>query len=245
MRKGILILPALLLMVAAPSLAGELWKKKPVGAWSRQGTVEFFRNSPWVRRVSVAGRDPSGFSRSAFGGPGLSANMCPSCTGLQPPREKPTAAGSGTQSASGTDGAGVYFIQWTSAKIVRQAISHMRALDGLTGVEDVSVLPTYLLTVVGTDLSVFDGVSEADLKAATYLLAKRADNEVKPLRVTTHRQPDGRIASILFEFPREIKGEPAVGDQEKSVEFCCKLKNFMLRTTFNPSKMTTGDGRDL
>jgi hypothetical protein len=122
----------------------------------------------------------------------------------------------------------------------------MRALDGLAGaVEDVSALPTYFLMVGGADLSAFDGIAEADLKAATYLRAKRADTEVNPLRVTTHKQPDGRITSLLFEFPREIKGEPAIADREKSVEFCCKLKDFKLRTTFNPSKMSAGDGRDL
>jgi hypothetical protein len=252
MRKRILILPALLLMFAAPNLAGEPWKKKPVSAWSREETLELFRNSPWVRRVSVepglARPDSSTFSGSVFEGPTSSGNVCPSCTGLEPPRERPSAAGSRIESGSGTGGraGGVYFIQWTSAKIVRQAISHLRALDGPKEEGgDLSALPTYLLTVGGADLSAFDGIAETELKAATYLRAKRAETQVEPLRVTTQKRPDGRVTSLHFEFPRQIEGQPAIADREKSVEFCCKLKDFTLRTTFDVSKMTAGHGRDL
>ena len=252
MRKRILILSALLLMFAAPSLAGEPWKKKPVGAWSREETLELFRNSPWVRRVSVesglARPDSSAFSGSVFGAPTLSGNMCSSCTGLEPARERPGAAGVWIESSSGTGGraGGVYFILWTSAKIVRQAISHLPALDGLKEeVGDLSALPTYLLTVGGVDLSAFDGITETELKAATYLRAKRAETQVEPLRVTTQKRPDGRVTSVHFEFPRQSGGQPAIADREKSVEFCCKLKAFTLRTTFDLSKMTAGHERDL
>ena len=252
MRKRILILPALLLMFAAPSLAGELWKKKPVSAWSREETLEFFRNSPWVRRVSVEPQLPrpgsSAISGSVFEGPTSSGNLCPSCTGLEPPRERPGGAGSRIESSSGAGGraGGVYFIQWTSAKIVRQSISHLRALDGLTEeVGDLSALPTYLLTVGGVDLSAFDGIAETELKAATYLRAKRAETQVEPLRVTTQKRPDGRITSVHFEFPRHVGGEPAIADREKSVEFRCKLKDFTLRTTFDLSEMTAENGWDL
>jgi hypothetical protein len=252
MRERILILPALLLMIAVPTAAGELWKKKPVNAWSREEAQEFFRNSPWVRRVSVqpglSRPDSSAFSGSVFDAPGLSGNLCPSCTGLEPPRERPSAAGSGVESGSGTRGraGGVYFIQWTSAEIVRRVISHLRALDGLgKELEDFSILPTYLLTVGGADLSPFDGTTEAELKAATYLRAKRAATQIEPLRVTTQKRSDGHVTSVHFEFPRQIAGQPAIADREGSVEFCCKLKDFTLRTSFNLSKMNAEHGRDL
>jgi hypothetical protein len=252
MRKRTLILPALLLMFAAPSLAGELWKKKPVSAWSREETQEFFRNSPWVRRVSVEPGlprpDSSASSGSVFDAPTLSGNVCPSCTRLEPPKERPSAGGSRIESSSGTDGrtGGVYFIQWTSARIVRQAISHLRALDGLEKeVGEFSILPAYLLTVGGVDLSAFDGIAETELKAAVYLRAKRAGTQVEPLRVTTQKRPDGRVTSVHFEFPRQIGGQPAIADREKSVEFRCKLKDFALQTTFDLSKMSAEHGRDL
>jgi hypothetical protein len=252
MRKRTLILPALLLMFAAPSAAGEHWKKKPVNAWSREETLEFFRNSPWVRRVSVEPGlprpDSSAFSGSVFDAPTLSGNVCSSCTGREPPSERPSAAGSPIESSSGTGGraGGVYFIQWTSAKIVRQAISHLRALDGLEKeVGDFSILPAYLLTVGGADLSPFEGITETELKAATYLRARRAATQVEPVQVTTQKRPDGRVTSVHFGFPRQIGGQPAIADREKSVEFRCKLKDFALRTTFDLSKMTAEDGWDL
>lgn len=252
MRKLTLILPALLLMFAAPGAAGDPWKKKPVNAWSREETLEFFRNSPWVRRLSVEPglprRGSSALSGSVFDAPALSGNVCPSCTGLEPPRERPSAGGSRTESSSGTGGraGGVYFIQWTSAKIVRQAILHLRALDGLQKeVGDFRILATYLLTVGGADLSPFEGITETELKAATYLRAKRAKTQVEPLQVTTQKRPDGRVTSVHFEFPRQIGGQPSIADREKAVEFHCKLKDFTLRTTFDLSKMTAEDGWDL
>jgi hypothetical protein len=247
MRKRILILSALLLMFAAPSLAGEPWKKKPVSAWSREETLELFRNSPWVRRVLVEpGPVRSGSSASSgsvFDGPATPGDLC-SCATRQSTGDRPSAAGSRIGASSGTGG--VYFIQWTSAKIVRQAISHLRALDGLEKEGgDFNILPAYALMVGGTDLSAFDGITETELKAATYLRAKRAETQVEPLRVTTQKRPDGRVTSVHFEFPRQSGGQPAIADREKSVEFCCKLKAFTLRTTFDLSKMTAGHERDL
>jgi hypothetical protein len=252
LRERTLVLLTLLQMFAVPSAAGELWKKKPVSAWSREETLEFLRNSPWVHRVPVEPAlprpDASTFSDSVSDGPEWSGTVCPSCARLELPGERPSAAGGQIESGSGTgECAGrVNFIQWTSAKIVRQAISHLRALDGLEkDVGDFSILSAYLLTVGGADLSCFDGITETELKAATYLRAKGAATQVEPLQVTIQKRPDGRVTSVHFEFPRQLGDQPTIADGEKSVEFRCQVKGFALRTTFDLSKMTAGDGRDL
>jgi hypothetical protein len=252
LRKRTLVILAFLLMFAVPSAAAELWKKKPVSAWNREETLEFLRNSPWVHRVSVAPAlprsDSSTFSDSVSDGPGMSGTVCPSCTGAELPGKRPSTAGGQIESSAGTGGCvgRVNFIQWTSAKIVRQAISHLRALDGLEKeVGDFSILPGYLVTVGGADLSSFDGITETELKAATYLRAKRAATQVEPLQVTIQKRPDGHVTSVHFEFPRQVGDQPTIADGEKSVEFRCKVKDFALRATFDLSKMTAGDGRDL
>lgn len=105
--------------------------------------------------------------------------------------------------------------------------------------------PSFLLTVGGADLSAFDGITEAELKATTYLRANGNETQIYPSRAITQKQLDGRITSVHFEFPTEIEGRPTIAAREKSVEFSCKLKYFKVRTTFNLSKMSTEAGRDL
>ncbi len=251
MKKTLFVAFAALALSVALQGA-DVWKSKSVAEWTREETLQFFRNSPWVRSVSVgagvARSDPSALSRSPFGGPGLSGNVCPSCTGVELPRESPTAAGSGIESSSGTGGrgGGVYLIQWTSARIVRQAFAHLLALQGQGSPNpETAPLDVYVVTVGGPDLQAFEGIEEPELRNEAWLRPKKSKVKVSASRINVLRADDGRISVVHFGFPREQDGKAVISETEKAVEFHCRVRDKTLKAEFNLRTMVLQGNRDL
>lgn len=251
MRKCYSILLAIVGVVAALG-AAEFQKRKPAQEWTREETLEFFRSSPWVRRALVKSGMPRSdslpFSGSVFEGQTLSGGACLSCARIEPQRERPSGAGSGSESGVGIPGrvGGVYFVQWTSAKIVRQGHAHLRALERRGTEEAVPLVPdVYVLTVGGPDLQVFEGVEESQLQAGAYLRPKKSKAKVAATRVSVLRGADHRISVVHFGFPRELDGQPIIDEKERSVEFLCLARDVTLRANFDLTKMVVQQSRDL
>lgn len=220
--------------------SAELWRTKPVREWTREETQQFLRNSPWVRAIS------SGGSLLDTSAPGEAVET-------QAGRRESSAAAERTapseMSVGGAGGRGgtTYYVEWSSAKIVRQASLHSGALQGRAKEEGAEPPPVafYVLSVLGPDLRAFAGFTEVQLKSVAYLRPKRAKTKVEPAEVKVRKTQDQRIASVHFLFPRELGGQPVIAEQEKSVEFSCKVKDLTLKTSFDLGKMITEQGRDL
>jgi hypothetical protein len=234
--------PALLglMAVSAVLLASDSWKLKPVREWSREETYEFLRNSPWVRRVS-------------FGD--LPVEPGPPDVGAQTDEDRGETSQAAVRArrseldAGGVNmkGRTVYYVEWSSAKIVRQGRLHFGALQGRVkedGTEPPD-LSSYFLSVSGSDLKAFDGATESQLKTAAYLRLKRSKTKIAPAEVKIRKTLEKGISSIQCAFPREVDGQPVISAEEKSVEFSIKGKNLTLKTSFDLTKMTTEKGRDL
>jgi hypothetical protein len=256
MQKTCSVIPPLLLLLAV-GVADDPWKSKPVEDWTREEALQMFRESPWVHRVVIppAPTHSPPSSGSLFDGVSLSGDVCLSCvqSHLPPgamtvddtkrPAAKSADVGSGRGSRSGET---VYFIQWTSARTVRRALSRLRALDRLEKERsDIAVLPNHVVTVIGADLSAFEGIPEAELANTTQLRARKTKAQAGLTQVRVQRQQDGRITSVHFEFPREIDGRSLIPNEERSVEFFCKAKDLTLKVRFDLTKMVSAEGRDL
>jgi hypothetical protein len=236
MRKQALLLSVFLLVFAAPGSAAELWKTKPVKEWSQEETQHFMRNSPWVKQVSVGSlvdmEPPLGTSQTRAGrGESSGAQEAPSTETIDVER--------------GERGA-VFFIEWGSARIVRQVDLHYRVLLGQAKEEEEPPsLPVYVLTVNGANLQAFATATEAEVKAGVSLRLKQSHTQIEAVDAKIRKGKDDRVVAVQFAFPREVNGQPTIPDQEKSVEFSCKVKGLTLRTEFNLTKMSTAQGRDL
>jgi hypothetical protein len=222
-------------------VASDVWKSKPVREWSAEETRNFLRNSLWVHQVSAGGGlvepgPPAELSTQTRPGRGESSGA----SGREASPQIEAAPG-------GMPSGPTYFIEWSSAKVVRQAGLHFAVLQGRAKEEggEPPALPSYVLTVGAPDLSAFTGADEAELKTAAYLRPKRAKTKVAPAEVKILKAQNGRIAVIEFSFPREAGGQPVISEQEKSVEFYCRFKGLQLRTNFDVAKMTSERGRDL
>jgi len=249
LRAPALLVVPTLLSVCSFAEAADFWRQKPVVEWTRKETERFFRESPWVHRISVRG------------GPSLAA-LAQAAEPIPEARRQDIACDAcSRKGAEGIPGAWstspglssaswswefVFYVQWTSARVVREAIAHLRALDGV-GNEQPSPppLPNYLVVIGGPDFRAFEGLTESALAMSARLRAKQAGTEVRPSRVTIRRQQNGRIASVHLEFPRETNGRPSVLEEERQIEFTCKVGDLILKTSFEPPKMTTLSGRDV
>lgn len=219
--------------------AADLWHTKPVREWTREETQKFLRDSPWAHQVVVGGSLLDTGTPEDTAGERAGVGEASGAAG----REQRTSVDVPISGPAGT----AYFVEWTSAKIVRQAWSHVNALQSQRTAEDAEPPPSplYVLSIGGANLKAFEGLTEDQLKAGSYLHSKHSKNKVQPIEVKIRKAQDGRVVAVQFAFPHEVGGQPVVPDQEKSVEFSCKLRDFTIRTSFNLAKMTTAQGRDL
>lgn len=244
--KNILFVAFAALAAVFPLQAAEAWQSKAVAEWTREETLQFFRNSPWVRQVSVGSqspRDQSSSSRSTFDGMTLSGQGCLSCAHVEPQAQQPRAGGLGGRSAAA---ATTYLIQWTSARIVRQAFAHLFALQG-QGAEDSEPAPldVYVVTVGGVDLQAFEGIEEPELRREAWLRPKKSKAKVSASRINVLRGNDGRISVVHYGFPRQQEGIPVIDEAEKRVEFRCRVRDRTLKAEFDLRKMVLEEDRDL
>jgi len=236
MRKWFLTLLAIMALPVVAK-ASEVWEGKPVEEWTREETQEFFRDSPWVHQIIVLG-SPVRAQHAGFPDPTSEAQ-----------REPSSAEGIKIEPRFGANGRvpeTAYYVEWTSAKIVRRAGAHYRALAG-QGREETEPfsLVTYVVTVSGYDLAAFDGHSEAELKEAAYLRPEESKTKIQPSKAEVLRGENGRVIAVRYAFPRQLDGQPLISEQEKSVTFASKTGDLRLKTKFEVSEMVTQKGRDL
>ncbi len=236
MRKCLPLLLAFTILPAVTS-ASEVWEVKPVEEWTREETQEFFRNSPWVHQVIVTG--PAVVVQPASFPPPTRESQ----------REPSSAEGIKVEPRFGTNGAvaeTAYYIEWSSSKIVRRAGAHYRALQGKGKEEERQpALDTYVLTVSGYDLTPFDGIDEMELKEAAYLRPRELKEKIRPAKAEVLRGKNGRVIAVRYSFPIEQDGQPLIRDDERCVNFVCKVSDLRLKTKFKPAEMVIGKGRDL
>ncbi|MBZ5546161.1 MAG: hypothetical protein LAO07_21255 [Acidobacteriia bacterium] len=237
MMKRLLLLPALLLMFTAAGRAADLWKAKQVKEWSREETQHFLRSSPWVRQVTTGSLIDS---EAPIGSTETTEGRRESSGAEQAPSTE-------TVDVERGEGRLVYFVEWSSAQIVRQANLHYRVLLGQAKGEEKEppVVQTYVLTVHGVSLRAFATVTDAEVKGGASLRLKQSHAQIGAVDARIAKAKDGRVVAVQFAFPREVNGQPTISDQEKSVEFVCKAGDLTLKADFNLAKMTTGQGRDL
>ena len=226
-----------LILNSAAAWPSDVWKAKPVRQWTEQETRQFLVGSPWVRQVVVGsgtgGMEGSGAqTRLGRGGEssGAEGRVDSSTIDVEP---------------GGAHGP-AYYIEWTSAKIVRAANVHMGLLQGRIKQDpgDPPALDAIALTVGGPDLHVFLSATEPQLQATAYLRPRHSKARIQPTEVKILKK-ENRVLAVTFTFPRVVDGQPVIPDQEKSAEFSCKAGRDTLKVSLDVNKMTTEAGRDL
>src|SRR5260370_16170997 len=168
--------------------------------------------------------------------------------------------GAGSGNAGGTVGPQIseadFLIRWSSAKTVREAVARSYVLRGSMKEDDADKAlaeepAEYQVSVSGQDMTPFLKAEEKDLQAKTYLMLKKEKIKLAPTRVVIQRKEGAKpddpqsILGVAFLFAKkDASRQPAIGAQEKNVEFACESGPAMLRTSFDLQQMAGADGTE-
>lgn len=266
MSKRILGLLTCLLFVAL-AYAGDVWKAKPYKQWEEKDVRKILMDSPWVKTAHVDAnwRKPGGGGDVAAQPPQGGSAPAPSGGGGGgmyggPGGGGPGGYGAGSGNAGGMGGPQIseadFLIRWSSAKTMREAVARSYVLRGSMKEDDADKAlaeepAEYQVSVSGQDMTPFLKVEEKDLQAKTYLMLKKEKIKLAPVRVVIQRKQGAKpddpqsILAVVFLFAKkDASGQPAIGAQEKNLEFVCESGLATLRTSFDLQKMAGAQGPD-
>jgi hypothetical protein len=226
------------------------WKGKPYDQWTDKDLEKIFTDSPWSRMGMVTRTWAPLISKGAPTGPSSPAG------GAQPNSPMPGGRPGGAGGARGpSEGGGVptgdelsFNVYWASSRIMRAASARKSVLHG--GKQDVDVAKyandpqeEYQIVVQSEDMSPFIRHDEQFFQANSFLDVKKTKQKISPSHVRYERDEKGLVTAAVFYFPKKSSaGEPAVGNDEKNVEFNCKIEGSRLRVNFDPQKMVDNLG---
>jgi hypothetical protein len=232
------------LIFAALALASDPpWKGKPYDQWTDKDLEKIFTDSPWSR-VGTVTRTWTPLSKDgSTGGSTPGTQLSSPIPGGRP--GGPAASGSN----SGGPGDELRFnVYWASSRTMRAASARKSVLHG--GKQDMDVAKyasepqeEYQVVVQSEDMSPFVRHDEKFYQENSFLDVKKTRQKVSPSHVRYERDDKGLVAAAVFFFPKKIpSGEPTVPNDEKNVEFNCKIEGSRLRVSFDPQKMVDQSG---
>ena len=231
------LLVAFALLVVDMVRADGPWIEKSYGEWDRGDVRRVLFDSPWVRHFTrttralefeVPDQGPAGMELRDY-----------------------HAKESKENGAETT----VFYVRWVSSRTVRRAWARRLALakkplaasaeTGVPQAVDEAEMQDLEIAVVGRDMSGFENVREAVLRAKCFL-SLSAKPRVLATRVDLARSIDGKLRALLFHFPRTTAtGEPIISTHDKKVWFIGYAGATEIRVAFNPQTMVDGKGLDL
>jgi len=225
------LVAALLAVLTASAWARDPWKDKPYKSWDTGDLRKILFDSPWSRRVT----------RTALQAPDA-PNEDVSGVDMMGSHSKEAEAGGDTQQT-------VYVVRWVSSRTLREAWARSMVLQKQIAPDSIDqhlppVPGEFLLAVIGPDMAAFARADEATLKSKSYLALNR--EKIPPARVEVDRAQDGRIAGVVFHFPKtDAAGHGLISGNEKNVTFVERGAGTSFEVIFNPRQMVDSQGPDL
>jgi hypothetical protein len=239
MRRSCLVAVAILLAIDV--WAGEPWRQKSYKVWNQNDVRTILNESPWAKRIEVQ----AGQTKHA---------------GIESSEEGGTSEGAAGEDSGEGGGRGednergriTFAIRWVSSRTIRQAWVRGEVLQKRVPETDTDkFLPPASddaqLLIVGRDMSLFEKLDEATLRAKSFLLRTKSKQIISPDAVEIVRLPDGkRIKGILFHFPKKLvvsQSTPSIDDND--LKFVSRAGTTEIKANFDLQKMVDSKGTDL
>jgi|ERR1700728_30229 len=262
MRKAILVGFALIVL-AAVVFAGnnDPWKAKPYQQWDDKDVRKILGDSPWARiiQVDATWTNLKEIATADSSQPASGSTAAPAAGGKM--GSSPTAAANPTVGATpgtpppdpGDPKPQVPFaVRWVSSRTLQRAAARSAELAGQIKPEDAEKQlanppDVYEIALTGPDMRPFQSADEDTLIKSADLIDKKSKQKISPSKVQINRAADGKkVQAIAFIFPKKAgNGEPAIPEDEKSVDFVCNVNGAKIHLTFDVTKMQDNQGRDL
>ena len=256
MRKSILIGSTVIVLAAVVFAGNDPWKSKPYQQWDEKDVRKILGDSPWSKVIEVGATwknrqdllvDDSA-QPAATNTPSPAAKM-----GQAPPASaNPGGAAAGGAADPGAPSQATFALRWVSSRTLQRAAARSAELAGQMKPEDAEKQlanppDVYEVAVTGADMRPFQMADEDTLKLSAALIDKKSKQKISPSKVEINRAADGKkVQALAFIFPKKAaNGEPAIPEDEKSVDFNCDINGAKIHASFDISKMQDSQGRDL
>jgi hypothetical protein len=242
-------------VVAVNGVDGQFWDKKPYTEWSEKEIDKLLKNSPWSKTVTLS----IGLGMRARGGPGGEAESSFPRAGVDGGgSENPALDGAGGRSGAGRgSGLGDFgdgpapsvVITWYSRPIREARARQIQLRNPETTSEQLGRIlnhdsSTFDLLVQGWSARASREGSDVALqrmKEETFLVKKNKEK----IALANLIPPSGPNQHLVFRFPRETEGKPALTLEDKEVELVTKLGGSTIRTRFKLADMVIGGKLEL
>jgi hypothetical protein len=251
MKKTGLLVASILAVIAIAWAGGDPWKTKTMDQWTENDVTNILQNSPWVKaplRAQGAWR-PNGTTQMTGGSTGIPGSSNDTSHMNGPTTDK---MGGTELNAEAAAAQATYSVFWWSSRTIRAASYRRAVLKGTLSEADAdkdaaAVPDDYMILVQGTNMAIFQARGEDAFMKAAYLEPKRLKEKISPTKVEFLKAGDGQtVTGAVFHFPRKsANGEPAIGSDEKEIDFFLQIGGSKLLTYFDPRKMMDSKGEDL
>lgn len=233
---------------------GQFWDNKPYTQWSEKDVDKLLKNSPWCKTVTLS----MGMGANRRGLGGEAEGSFPRTGGEGGSSENPAMEGAGGRSGGGRAGglgdfgdgpAPIIVITWYSRPVREAMARRIQLRNPETTSEQLGRIlnhesPTFDLLVLGWSARASregSAVALQRMKEETFLLKKNKEK----IALANLIPPSGANQPLVFRFPRETEGKPALTLEDKEVELVTKFGGSTIRTRFKLAEMVVGGKLEL
>src|SRR6267378_5064052 len=234
--KSLQIFSVMMLLSAVVWAGSEPWKGKPYQQWDDKDIERVFLDSPWSRTTTI--------TRTWLP---ISSKDLPDKIISGSGRTAPTELERSGETSVG--GELNFYVYWASSRVMRGASARKAILHGAQKNVDVEKYASepqeeYQIVLQSEDMAPFVRHDEKFFQANAFLELRKSKQKLPPGHVRYEHDEKGQlVTSAIFFFPKKTpSGDPAIGGDEKNVEFSCKIEGSTLRVNFEPQKMADQNG---
>jgi hypothetical protein len=231
---------ALGLFLAATLLcAGDKpWKAKTYKEWDEKDIQSILTDSPWVRITTIHRSWLPVAEKDVPGEPQISGST----------RRMPAAGTNASTTRAGEESLRELNVQiyWQSSRVMRAAAAREAARHGeKVDVEKYAAEPQneYQIILRMEDMTPFVQHDEKFFQGNAFLQTKKSKDKISASHVVYEKNAKGAVQDAIFFFPKTTaSATPTISNDEKEVQFSCKIGDQSVRVGFRPQEMVDQSG---
>ena len=228
-----------LLLGASLLWAGDKpWKAKTYQQWDEKDLQAILSDSPWVRVTPIQRTWLPVAEKDVLPDPQIAGSI----RAMPAPNTSQGTARAGEESLRELN----VQVFWQSSRVMRAATAREAVLHGKELDVDKYVAQAqteYQLVLRMADMTPFTQHDEKFFQDNAFLQTKKGKEKISPTRVVFEKKANGSVQDAIFSFPKTTSsGAPTISNDEKEVQFSCKIADQTVRVGFRPQEMVDGQG---
>jgi len=214
------------------------WKAKTYQQWDEKDLQAILTDSPWVRVTPI--------QRSWL--PVAEKDVAPDPQIAGAVRQMPAPGSSENTARAGETSLRELNVQifWQSSRVMRAATAREAVLHGQQVDVDKYVAEPqseYQIILRMADMTPFTQHDEKFFQDNAFLQTKKSKDKISPTHVAYEKNAKGSVQDAIFFFPKTTSaGAPTISNDEKEVQFSCKIADQTVRAGFRPQEMVDQSG---